>query len=243
MSSPVRLYQQEMHNNLGFFATWLPSDRIEVGDAGVLDAGRFRKMTSLKDLGIEYSVEEGEATQDLKYTATQGTSISTSADAAAAKLLKAEITVEFSRNGAFVFHASALRQRSIQDRPSVAERLTPMVERGRWQKEWLLVESLHTAECATIIVSEESSAGLVLSASSDAPLLGISLADPSVALTITSTRGRIVHVIGGKGLHPLYSCLRLKHKLFGSPSLQPVRGAGVAEVPFSRPGIGELLDS
>ena len=25
MASPVKLYQQEMHKNMGFFATWLPS--------------------------------------------------------------------------------------------------------------------------------------------------------------------------------------------------------------------------
>jgi len=55
MASPVKLYQQEMHSNLGFFATWLPASILELGDFGVLEAGRFRKMGSLKELGIPHA--------------------------------------------------------------------------------------------------------------------------------------------------------------------------------------------
>lgn len=34
MASPVQRYQQEMHENIGFFATWLPGDLLELGDIG-----------------------------------------------------------------------------------------------------------------------------------------------------------------------------------------------------------------
>jgi hypothetical protein len=50
MPSPVALYQREMHKNLGFFATWLPGDQLELGEAGVLKGGRFRKQSSLAEL-------------------------------------------------------------------------------------------------------------------------------------------------------------------------------------------------
>ena len=36
MASPVKTYQSEMHDKLGFFATWLPGDHVELGDVGVL---------------------------------------------------------------------------------------------------------------------------------------------------------------------------------------------------------------
>ena len=39
---PVRTYREEMHGNLGFFASWLPADPVDVGDIGVLEGGRFR---------------------------------------------------------------------------------------------------------------------------------------------------------------------------------------------------------
>ncbi|HWM91923.1 MAG TPA: hypothetical protein VN493_14250 [Thermoanaerobaculia bacterium] len=245
MASPVKLYQREMHDNLGFFPTWLPGDRIEIGDVGILEGGRFRRMTSLAELGIAGKTEAGAATQDVQYTSSEGTKIATTAGAEVTAVAKAEITVDFTREGAFVFHASRLRPQYLENRAAVGQEIVKVYKKGQWQKEWLLVEALHTADRATIIVSEDSSAGLVLVASAETPLSSISLADPKVGLKIAATHGKVVHIIGGKGLHPLYSCLRVKDPLFGAPSVQPVRGAGASgnEVPFARPGIDELLDS
>lgn len=245
MGSPVKLYHQEMHDNLGFFATWLPGDALDVGDVGVLEGGRFRRMASLKELGIACEVSARQVNQDVQYTSTHGTKITASAGAAAATVAKTEISIEFSQQGAFVFHASRLRPQQLENRTAVADSVVRAYDNGKWQKDWLLIETLHTAERATIIVSEDNSAGIVLAASVDAPLPSVSLADPKIGLTVTSTRGKIVHVVGGKGLHPLYSCLRLKDPLFGKPSVQPVRGPASAgeESQFSRPGINDLLNS
>jgi len=245
MASPVTLYQREMHDNLGFFATWFPGDPMEIGDAGVFEGGRFRRTASLKELGIAYELGAGQGSQNVQYTSTQGTKMTASGGAAATAIAKAEISIDFSREGAFVFHASNLRPQRLENRATVAHLIVKASEKGKWQKDWLLVETLHTAERATIIVSEDSSAGIVLVASAEMPLSAVSLADPKIGLTVASTRGKIVHIVGGKGLHPLYSCLRLKSPLFGAPSVQPVRGVGGAgeEVPFSRPAIDELLSS
>jgi hypothetical protein len=245
MASPVKLYQTEMHDNLGFFPTWLPGDPIDAGDVGVLEGGRFRKLTSLHELGMDCPIEESGVTQDVKYTATHGTSLNTSAGAGVAAVAKVEIKVEFSREGAFVFHASGLRQRSLQGRAMLGERLQPMLERGAWKKKWLLIESCYVAERATILVSEESSAGVSLRAASDIPLSGIALADPKVSLEVTGTRGRVVQVVGAPGVRPLYSCLRLTTGFFRGASLQPVRGGGADghEPSFARPSIDELLES
>jgi hypothetical protein len=127
----------------------------------------------------------------------------------------------------------------------VAKDILKAHEKDKWNKEWLLVEAFHHAEHATIIVSEDKSAGLELVASANVAFPAVSLADPEIGLSIASTQGKIVHVVGAKKLHPLYSCLRLKDPLFGEPSIKPVRGAGEmnGEVRFSRPGIDELLDS
>src|SRR5204863_7490881 len=102
MASPVKLYQREMHDNLGFFPTWLPGDRIQIGDAGVFEGGRFRRTASIAELGIVYDVSIGAATQNVQYTSTQGTSIGTKAGAAGA-LAQGEIRIELSRDGAFLF--------------------------------------------------------------------------------------------------------------------------------------------
>jgi hypothetical protein len=243
MGSPARLYQKEMHENLGYFASWLPADPIEIGEVGVFEGGRFRRLNSLGQLAVAFRIARGTSSQDAQYTSREGTRMTASAGAELESVAKAEVTIEFSREGAFVFQCSALRQDRIDDLAAVTARVVEEYNRGSWKKEWLFVEALHVARAATIIVSEDSSSSITLAANVDAPLATTALADPRLQLSVRSTRGRIMHVIAGKGLRPLYSCLRLVDPLFGSASVQPVRGGGVEAGALGRPGIDELLAS
>lgn len=233
-----------MHDNLGFFATWLPGDQIEVGDVGVIEGGRFRRETSLEELGIARVVAVGKASQDVQYTSTQGSKIATTGGAAA-DVARAEISIEFSREGAFVFHASGLRPHRLENRGAVAGEVVRLFGASKWMPEWFLVEAIYIAGCATIIVSEDKSASLVLVADAGVPIPGVSLADPKVGLTASATRGRIVRILGGKDLHPLYSCLQLKIPILGGPTVKPVRGPASPDrdLPLIRPAIEALLDS
>lgn len=245
MASPVKLYQKEMNDNLGFFSTWLPGDSIEIGDVGVLEGGRFRRMASLKELNIPFEISTGKGLQNVQYTSRAGTKIATTAAVVSSGIAKAEITVDFSKEGAFVFHVSHLQPQHLANRVTVSHELVKAYTKGKWRKEWLFVEALHTADYATIIISQDSTSGVVLAVSAKEPLTSISLADPKVGLSVTSTRGKIMHIIGGKGLHPLYSCLRLKDPLFGDPSMQPVQGTDMSsnELPLLKPAVNELLNS
>jgi len=242
MASPAKMYQREMHENLGFFATWLPADQMEIGDVGVLDHGRFRRVTTLTALGIPHLTQAGTGRQKLEYSSTEGTTIKPSVDAGIAAVAKAEIAIDFSRAGAFVFHVSQLLQHRLAAPAAVGAAVVGAFRNGDWKKEWLLVESLHTAPRATIIVAQSNAAGITLEANVNGPLGAVSLVDPKLGLTVASTRGTVVHIIGGTDVHPLYSCMRLDDPIFGDTSLQPVRGPS-SHVPFTRPSIEELLES
>jgi hypothetical protein len=244
MASPARRYQGEMHDKLGFFATWLPADPIEVGDIGLLEGGRFRRITSLRELGVTCTTETGAVSQDLQYTSTHGTSMTSSAGADAA-VVEAEISIKFSKAGAFVFHASGLRMHRIETPAAVGMELLRLHRDGRWDGDWLLVEALHSAKRATILVSEDASGELVLAAKTAGLQPILSLADPKISLGVASVRGSIVQAVSHPGLHPLYSCLRVRDPLFGRTSVHPVRGADDVspEDLFVRPAIDELLSS
>jgi hypothetical protein len=243
MASPAKLYQKEMHDNLGFFPTWFPGDPIAVGDIGVFQGGRFRRTCSLDELGIPGTVEAAPSKQSVQFASTSGTKVSTSGDAKVPGVGALEIKVEFSKKGAFVFHALSLRLERLDRRAEVGERIVEAYQQRKWQKEWLLVESVHGADSLTTIVSEDASAEVVLKASAEGNLAAMSLADPKINLAVSSTRGQVLHIVCGRGLHPLYSCIRLTDPLFGTPSIQPVRGVEDSEMPFCRPGIDELLES
>lgn len=244
MVSPVQRYQREMHDNIGFFATWLPGDLLELGDIGILKDGTFRRCSSFRELGIEYEASTLGASQNLQYTSKSGTSFSIGSSVAAPKPLdiSATIKVEFSSAGSFLFHASKVRNRRFENIASLTSAILDVWKNGKWDKDWYVVESIHEAGCATVIVSEEESAGVTFNASG--ALGGIPLADPRVDLSVSSSRGKMTQILAGRDLRPLYSCLRVKEGWLSGPSIEAVRGASTASAsPFVRPSITELLES
>ena len=244
MASPVKLYQSEMHDNLGLFATWLPGEMIEVGDAGILQDGRFRRVMSLGELDIPADVADTPVQHEIQYTSSHGTEISLAGGGGLATVANVEIAIRFSTGGAFVFQASGLRQLRLNNRAAVATELLNAYRAGRWDRKWLLVESTYTAKRATVVVSQDSSAGLVLSADAAGATIS-SLADPRIGFAVTSTHGKLVHLVGAKDLRPLYTCLRVSDPFLGTLSVQPVRGAAdlSPEAAFTRPAIADLLES
>jgi len=245
MVSPVHRYQREMHDNIGFFATWLPGDLLELGDIGTLKDGTFRKRSSFRELGIKCQESMRGASQNLQYTSKSGTTFSVDSSIAAPKPLDiaAAIKVEFSSEGSFLFHAMNVRNRRLENNASLTEAMLEVWNSGKWEKDWYVVESIHEADCATVIVSEDISAGVTFNAKG--ALGGLPLADPQVTLSISSSRGKMAQIIAGRYVRPLYSCLRVRAGWFSGPSVEPVRGetATPGNSPFVRPGIMELLES
>jgi hypothetical protein len=220
---------------------------MELGAVGVLKEGRFRHEATLGDLGIKIETEVAGSPQTLKYTSTSGTSIENTAGAGMpGPAIKAEISIEFSSEGAFVFDATNVQHTRILNRFEVADQILAAYLRDRWRKEWYVVESVRSAQMATIIVSQDRSAGLVLSARSELPIASTALADPKVHLSVSATRGKIVQILAAENLNPLYSCLRVKDPIIGQPRVSPVLGKkkpGESLERFARPRIDELLNS
>lgn len=247
MTAPVRLYQEEMHANIGFFGTWLPGDPLRLGDIGVLESGRFRSQTTLTELGVKFVATGKGSPQNLQYASKSGTALSVRAGAEVQGPLpaSAEIDIKFSHEGAFLFHASNVTNESLENRLALADSVSSLYSKGVWRKEWYLVESLYIADCATIIISEDSSAHLVIGAASSVTLGALPLADPHVRLSVSSASGKMVQVVGGRELRPLYSCIRVKETWLGDVKVVPVRGAAPkpGEMPFARASISELLNS
>jgi hypothetical protein len=241
MASPVKTYQTEMHTNLGFYATWLPGDPIEIGDAGEVVDGRFRRRATLADLGIAFTVGDVGSAHDMRYTSKQGTKLTPDAASDVAGVARVEIDIDFSAEGAFVFHASGMRARRLQNLPKVGPQVLAAYDQGRWERHWLLVEALYAADCATIVVSQDSAASLTLAAKVEAPLPALSLANPKAGLEVVASRGQLVHVVGERNLHPLFTCFRVRRSLFGASTFAPARGADSPAEVFERPSLDELL--
>jgi hypothetical protein len=228
MASPVKLYQEQMHNNVGFFATWLPASILELGDFGVPHA----------------DIREG-TPENMSYSASAQRALAASLGASATvPVAKAELSIRFSQQGGYVFEAAGIRHVEIADRMNLAKNLLDAYKQGRWQKEWLIVDAVYRAASATVIVSEDSSSEIVLRASGDVPLGPLPLADPKLGLSVSTSSGKVVHIVAQSDLTPLYSCLRVRDPIFGIPAVSPVRGpADTTASPLTRLAVEELLES
>jgi hypothetical protein len=49
-------YMREMYDEYGYFAVWLPSVPLALGDVGTFTGHRFDKLTTLADLGVSFRV-------------------------------------------------------------------------------------------------------------------------------------------------------------------------------------------
>lgn len=246
MSNSVSNYQKEMHNNLGFFATWLPAAQIQLGDFGTFEAGRFRRVGTLKELGINHDSSQKGRPQNLSYSAATERTVGGAAEASSTvPIASSQISIRFTKAGGYVFEATGVRSVELTDRMALASQILDSFAKGKWKKEWLLVDGMYEAASATIIVSEDASSEIVFNATANVPLGSLPLADPKLGLTISSLSGRIVHVVAEKNLTPLYSCLRVHDPLFGAASLRPARDAqsSATSVPMVRVAIEDLLNS
>jgi hypothetical protein len=244
MATPVRLYQEEMHSNVGFFATWLPGDVLELGDIGALENGRFRRAGSLRELGFTgFQTREG-TPQNMSYSAAADKKVGGTAGVSAPMdSMKAELSIRFTKQGGYVFEAAGIRNIEIADRMMFSDRILELYGQPRWKREWLVVDAVYKAHSATIIVSEDDSSEIVLKASAALPLGSLPLADPNLGLSMSSCSGRITQVLVRSELTPLYSCVRVRQSLFGEATVTSVRGIGEKSMGLSRLSIGDLLNS
>ncbi|MBN8487162.1 MAG: hypothetical protein J0M20_05480 [Burkholderiales bacterium] len=243
MGSPVKTYQTEMYENFGFFATWLPGDPIEVGDVGVFEEGRFRREARLSDFQIPCQVEVADNASDVQFTSRNGVQLSTSAGASAGAVGELRMSIQFTGDGAFLFHASGLKVHRLGNRPEVTAAVLGLYERKRWKKEWLIVEAVHTAARTTVLISEDKAAKVELAAKSElpVPVPVASLATPDAKVQVTASEGKVFQSIGASNQHPLYACLRVKDPFFGPVDLAPFRGPDDTGRFLERPSISELL--
>jgi hypothetical protein len=245
MGSPVQLYLEQLHQRLGYFATWLPNDLIAIGDIGVLEGGRFRKVASLDELGIKCGVSEAGQPATFNYSSTNYTHVEAGGGAEVAELARAEIKFTFTRRGAYALQATNARNLQMANRVVVAEAILDRLLSQKWELQWLVIEALYEADAATVIVSQEDKGELVLSAEMELPVGTLPLADPKLGLRVESTSGTVLALLAEQGLKPAYACMRVQRSWTGSTSVRPVRGTGGQSAinSFERPALAELLDS
>jgi hypothetical protein len=225
MAQAPELYGREMHDGLGFWATWLPGALIRVGDCGTVEDFAFARRTSLSSFGVSFQEREPTSLGPLHHSSSKGVSIAfhTAARASAEAIPglpngRAGVTIGFEREGGVVFAANNCRQIEIEDIHSLEQNLqTAYLERG-YPANYVVVTAMVRASSATVLVSSGKKASVTLTASADLTEV-IDLARADAGLSIARSRGLASQHIAEGEMTPLFKVMGFKrHWLTRTPT-------------------------
>ncbi|MFF2554841.1 hypothetical protein ACFVUS_27825 [Nocardia sp. NPDC058058] len=220
MDAVYEQYAREMHDRYGYFAIWLPSSRVALGDVGVFVDDRFEKITTLAALGIPFFTEPAGHVTHLDYSSAKAVQVSTEGSAALGDTSTAALTISFGRKGATFFQAAQSREEKLANLHLLEAELRRLHQLKRWSLDHLVVNTvLHTGP-TVIFVSNERDAQVALDVRAD--LLGspIPIAQASGQLSITRRSGLAANVVAPDGLTPLFRAVQMKKRLGRDVSIQ-----------------------
>ncbi len=229
MSSPVRRYTDEIHAQFAYWATWLPSSRVEVGDLGLVQNRIFSPQTSLGELGVSFETVRSADLLDLQHASQNGVQITFQASGGNQAIPqvpqgKAGLQVAFSTTSGIVFVAKDGRERRIRNLDALASKLLDLINRGDVHREYAVVTHVVDAAAASVLISSSSDATFVVSAEADFKAGLLDLANANVGLSRVSSKNMQTELIADQGATPLLKLAGFKKGgwFWGSPKVAPL---------------------
>lgn len=229
MSTPVHRYTEEVHGQFSYWATWLPTSRIRLGDLGLIQNRVFDPQTSLTALGVPFEVTDGSDSLNLQYATRNG--VETTFQASASNQLipqvpqgKAGVEVAFTTSNGLVFVVKDGRETRIADLDGINRELLKLIERGDVAREYALVTHVVEATAVTVLISSSSDAKLVVSADVDLNAGLLDLASVGVGLSRVSSKDMQTELVAAQGATPLFKLAGYKKGgwFWGSSKVAPL---------------------
>jgi hypothetical protein len=151
---------------------WLPGTSMALGDIGVIDRRGYIQIARLSDFGISFG--ENPVSVESEYTVTSASARTEDFVAKAAgsdpsgalSSADAGMRVSFSAAGGFVVRAMKVQGSRIPDVWSVEEQIRrKQAKKPFWNREWIYVQEVVSAEPCIMIVSKASGAHATVRAS------------------------------------------------------------------------------
>jgi hypothetical protein len=161
MGSPAKLYQQEMHNNVGFFATGVALQHARYRRYWRFRRGTVRRQGSLRELGIATPGTREGVPQKMSYSASAERKVSAESGAIVAPA-RAGLSMKFAHQGGFIFEAHEVRLMGVADRMALSRDILNLYNVGVWKSGWHLIDAVYSAGSAIILGSEGHASEIVL---------------------------------------------------------------------------------
>lgn len=216
-------YTREVYEKYGYFAGWLPSTRLALGDIGTFAGRRFTKLSTLADLRVPFTTDAPGAIADLEYASSGAVAVAADAEAGGGPGPFATMSITFSSEGATFFQAGGCTEQTIADLPGLAVALLPLCRERTWRPEYFVVTSLVSTGPTAILVSQDRGARIDLKVGIADLSAPIPVAHGAGNLSVTARSGLAASVITPDGATPLFRAARMRRRLTGGQALV-VRG-------------------
>jgi hypothetical protein len=208
------VYQRAIRGIYGktYVGTWLPANRLKIGQVGTIESGEFKPETTLADLGIGepqsvplsgnwiLGVNSNNATSITVKLAGQGP-----LPGSALSTAEAGISVQFAAANAVVVQANEC-QTWIADKLYQLER--DIKNSDRWQPEFWVIIGVVTAKSCTTLISSATNSSVDVVAKVNIPTSQISLGN--AGLVSKSEKGLGMSVISDEQSTPLYKAAKVE---------------------------------
>lgn len=214
-------YIKKIHEELAFYASWMPSQVLALGDYGTMnDDGAFVPLGNVSALGFRglTSVAEKRPDDIFEVSAEEGTSVTVKAagivlPGSTLATADAGITFSFAKANALVCKLQGAMQESVTNLGALGSFVVQQHNAGKWKKDWRVVTQRIVAAGTTIVYSATDNAALEVSAKS--PVKDI--ADASLGFSVVRKTGGMVNVVGMPDLAPFMTLMKLRRRFFRQP--------------------------
>jgi len=201
-------YCENIHKNIEpYYATWLPTVPVHLGDYGKMDGKIFIRQGNIKtDFGVDFTVEADTDSGDFEYKSSGTNAVNV--NAGAESVVKALLKISFTKAGEIFFVAANCLADMMNNIPSVLEQLGPKFK-AKKMKGYMVVTQVVKAGTSSIAVSSDKGGELDIEASTPA-LPTIDLKNPQAQVSVKSEQNISFKVVAKGGLSPLFGLEEIK---------------------------------
>lgn len=225
---PVDQYLAEIHDGLGYYATWNPNLPLKIGDIGTVDHNRFHRASNLKHIGIDFKTCQNQASNDMLYASANAVDIYSKA-AGKIDIIKqllggvdADFAIHFKRENAVYLTLGNCQTHYIEDQYALAKGIEKKHDVLEWDPDWTVITELITANNGLVAISgsKEACIGFNLAGDTTIPYVDLNVANAKVGLQLVGGHELFFKSCTCERITPLFQLSRLQsQRLLYYPTL------------------------
>jgi hypothetical protein len=222
-------YTKEIHEELDYNATWLPTVQLAPGDVCDLRGHQIQVVSHLNEFEIPFELENSPVATDIEYASAGGVSIQFKASGeppptgSLLDVSDAGISLSFTRSQGVVLRMAKCTSKRLKSKEKVGDQILARHYAGRWPEGYVVVTEIVSAGASTIIISSGEGAGLDLKAKGGVGKGSLTLASLDAGLEVKRESKIGAKFVAVPGLTPLVHVSGIQKRLF---RLDAFRGSG-----------------